>query len=74
MTTPIAILFSIGLIIISGYINKTTGYNPTGLIIILTSIWAGVDSSKIELKKYKSGISYGPFPLFILMDIGDGVN
>ena len=32
-------------------------------IFILSSIWAGIDSSKIELKKYKSGISYGPIAL-----------
>ena len=32
-------------------------------ILILSSIWAGIDSSKIELKKYKSGISYGPIVL-----------
>ena len=35
-------------------------------ILILSSIWAGIDSSKIELKKYKSGISYGPIVLTIL--------
>ena len=35
-------------------------------IFILSSIWAGIDSSKIELKKYKSGISYGPIVITIL--------
>ena len=40
---------------------------PLGItIILLSSIWVGIDSSKIELKKYKSGISYGPIVLTIL--------
>ena len=30
-----------------------------------TALWAAIDSSKIQLKRYKSGISYGPFVLFI---------
>tara|TARA_B100000745_G_C19819580_1_gene270613 strand:- start:53 stop:343 length:291 start_codon:yes stop_codon:yes gene_type:complete len=36
------------------------------IFILLSSIWAGIDSSKIELKKYKSGIAYGPIVLAIL--------
>ena len=36
------------------------------ILILLSSIWAGIDSSKIELKKYKSGIAYGPIVLAIL--------
>jgi hypothetical protein len=34
-------------------------------MVLGTAIWAAVDSSKIQLKRYKSGISYGPFPLFL---------
>ena len=30
-----------------------------------TGIWAAVDSTKIQLKRYKSGISYGPVVIFI---------
>ena len=36
------------------------------IIILVSSIWVGIDSSKIELKKYKSGISYGPVVMVIL--------
>jgi hypothetical protein len=33
-------------------------------MILGTAIWAAIDSSKIKLKCYKSGISYGPVALF----------
>ena len=36
------------------------------IIILVSSIWVGIDSSKLELKKYKSGISYGPVVMVIL--------
>ncbi len=35
------------------------------LIVLATSIWASVDSSKIELYKYKSGIAVKPVILLI---------
>jgi hypothetical protein len=34
-------------------------------IVFATAIWAAIDSSKIQLKRYKSGISYGPVVLFL---------
>jgi len=34
-------------------------------IVLATGIWAAIDSSKIQLKRYKSGISYGPVVLFL---------
>ncbi len=34
-------------------------------IVLGTGIWAAIDSSKIKLKRYKSGISYGPVVLFL---------
>jgi hypothetical protein len=34
-------------------------------IILGTGIWAAVDSTKIQLRRYKSGISYGPVVIFI---------
>jgi len=34
-------------------------------IVLGTGIWAAVDSAKIQLKRYKSGISYGPVVIFI---------
>ena len=50
--------------------SEPTRFTPVVLLfqifILLSSIWVGIDSSKIELKKYKSGISYGPIVLTIL--------
>jgi hypothetical protein len=60
----IAILFTIGLLVAAGVINVLTGF-PFSLIMVLgTALWAATDSSKIQLKRYKSGISYGPVALF----------
>jgi len=33
--------------------------------VLGTALWVAIDSSKIQLKRYKSGISYGPVVLFI---------
>jgi hypothetical protein len=52
-SNPLVLLFSLGF-----FFGQ--------ILILLSSIWAGIDSSKIELKKYKSGISYGPIVLTIL--------
>ena len=30
-----------------------------------SAIWAAIDSYKMQLKRYKSGISYGPLVIFI---------
>ena len=34
-------------------------------MVLGTALWAAIDSSNIQLKRYKSGISYGPVVLFI---------
>jgi NhaP-type Na+/H+ or K+/H+ antiporter len=35
------------------------------IMILGTALWAAIDSSKIQLKRYKSGISYGPVVVFL---------
>lgn len=35
------------------------------IIVFGTAIWAAIDSSKIQLKKYKTGIALSPIVLFI---------
>ncbi|MFZ0826008.1 MAG: hypothetical protein WAO02_01165 [Verrucomicrobiia bacterium] len=35
------------------------------IMILGTALWAAIDSSKIQLKRYKSGISYGPVVIFL---------
>ena len=37
----------------------------TWFMVFITAVWAAIDSSKIHLKRYKSGISYGPVVLFL---------
>jgi len=40
-----------------------------GLVVVAlvlgSSAWAAVDSSKIQLKRYQSGLSYGPIGVFL---------
>ena len=36
------------------------------IVIFLTAVWAAIDSSKLQLRRYKSGISYPPAVLFVL--------
>lgn len=64
MKTWIAILFAIGLFWGSTVISGVIGFNFTLFMVLGTALWAGIDSSKLQLKRYKSGISYGPVVLF----------
>jgi hypothetical protein len=66
MKTWIAILLTIGLLAGCVSILSLTGINLIGLMVVGTSVWAGVESSKLHLKRYQSGISYGPVALGIL--------
>ena len=68
MKTQHAILLTIALILLTSFVgvNIAGQYVPLSWFMILgTAIWAAIDSSKIHLKRYKSGISYGPVVLFI---------
>ncbi len=56
-----ALLLTFGLFGIGLYAPEPT----MSLIVLGSSIWAGIDSQKIGLIKYKSGISYHPVVLFI---------
>ena len=64
MKTWIAILFTIGLLLVCGVVSYLIHFSLTWIMVLGTAIWAAVDSSKIQLKRYKSGISYGPVALF----------
>jgi hypothetical protein len=65
MKTWIAILFTIGLFAACIVISALVGFNVTLIMVPGTALWAAIDSSKLQLKRYKSGISYGPVVLFI---------
>ena len=64
-----AILLAIGLAIIGSLINFNVAGTKVSLlwiIVLITAIWAAVDSSKLQLRRYRSGIAYGPAVLFVL--------
>jgi len=59
LTIVLTVPFFFGLKI--GGVAISFGY----FIVLGTGIWAAIDSSKIQLKRYKSGISYGPVVIFL---------
>jgi hypothetical protein len=65
MRTPLAILFSIGLAFICYNGSAVVHFDLVTVMVLVTALWAAIDSSKLQLKRYKSGISYGPVVLFI---------
>jgi hypothetical protein len=65
MKTGIAILFTIGLLIACIVISSLIDFDLTWIMVLGTAIWAAIDSSKLQLRRYKSGISYGSVVLFI---------
>ncbi len=65
MKTWIAILFSIGLFVACYIVSSLIHFDLIWIMVVATAIWAAIDSSKIQLRRYKSGISYGPVVLFI---------
>ena len=60
MKTWQAILLTISIVIVSFFLPMITLW----LIVLGTSLWIAIDSSKIGLYKYKSGISLKPVVLF----------
>lgn len=69
MKTWIAVLLTVGLIIACGLLDAATGISLFVPMIVGTSVWAGVDSARVRLSRYQSGISYGPVVLAILCSI-----
>jgi hypothetical protein len=69
MKTKIMVFVLIGLVVVipsiislfSVTVADYLGYS----IYFASSLWVAIDSSKMQLKRYKSGISYGPATLFI---------
>jgi hypothetical protein len=65
MKTWIAILFTLGLLATCIVISVLIGFDLTWIMVLGTALWAAIDSTKIQLRRYKSGISYGPVVLFV---------
>jgi hypothetical protein len=59
-----AILLSVGMLCVCAMIPAPVGTYFAWLMVLGTSLWAAIDSSKIHLKRYKSGISTTPTLLF----------
>jgi hypothetical protein len=65
MKTWPAILFTVGLAAACLAISSVIGFNLIWMLVLVTSVWAAIDSSKIQFRRYKSQIACGPVVLFI---------
>jgi hypothetical protein len=62
-----AIMLTVALLLLTSFIRFDVAgqsVSLTWVMVLITAIWAAVDSSKIHLDRYKSGIAYGPVVLF----------
>ena len=67
MKTRDTIMLTIALLLLTQFIRfdiAGQAMSLTPVMVLITAIWAAVDSSKIHLKRYRSGISCGPVVLF----------
>jgi len=60
-----AFLAAFGLFVITVVVSRLVGINLAWVMILLTAAWAAVDSQNLQLKLYKTGISYSPVVLFL---------
>jgi len=65
MKSWIAILFTIGILAACLVLSVLIRFNLTWILVLGTALWASIDSKKIQLTRYKSGISCNPVVLFI---------
>jgi hypothetical protein len=61
----LAILLTVGLLFVCALVNSL-GINLYMPLVVGTSVWAGIDSSRLHLQRYQSGICYSPAVLGIL--------
>ena len=66
MKTWPAILVTAALIVGCSAIAVLTDINLYAPMVVGTSVWTGIDSAKLRLRRYQSGISYSPVVLGIL--------
>jgi hypothetical protein len=60
----LAFFITIGLLAVCYLVSAFICFDLSWILIGLTSIWAGIDSKKIKLHRYKLGISCRPVALF----------
>lgn len=61
-----ASLFTICLLAACYVVSALVYFDLTWILIWVTSLWAGIDSAKLELNRYKLGFSCRPAALFCL--------
>jgi hypothetical protein len=61
----IPILLAIWIPMACVVIGTLINFNVIPFLVFGTAFWAAIDSSKIRLKDYKTGISYGPVVIFL---------
>ena len=61
----IAILFTAGLAAFCYFGSRLVHFDLVWILVPVTALWAAMDSSKMQLRRYKSGISCGPIVVFI---------
>jgi len=59
-----AILLTLGLEVLCVTIFVVTHHNVHWYMMLATTLWAAIDSSKLQLKRYRSGV--GPVAFFFL--------
>jgi hypothetical protein len=65
MKTWQAILFTFALLFLVIILSGVIQFDLTWPLVLGTSLWVALDSRKIELLRYQSGISLKPLVLFI---------
>ena len=58
------ILFSLALVTLAALASEGVGFNLVLPMVLITALWAALDSKQIGLQTYKSGLSYRPVVLF----------
>lgn len=67
MKTVAAILITLGLAVGCWILSSLVFFDFFLVVVLVTSIWAAFDSSKIELHRYKLGLACKPISLFCLL-------
>lgn len=62
----LAFFIAIGLLAVCYVVSALIYFDLSWILIGVTSLWAGIDSKKVGLYRYKLGISCKPLPLFCL--------
>ncbi len=69
MKVLLALLITVGLIIVDWVVSALLSFDVSWILVGITSIWAAIDSNKIELTRYKLGGSWRPIVLFALCNL-----